>query len=303
MLQVDNQDRRLASVRAEQIRAPFFALTGWRSLDWVRALLARCLAHGDLNREALRRELGRHGGWLSGQHLTDHDLTAAGARAIAAGAIHLVSVLPTDPVISFDDRSPYGGPHGIVRFPSIEVARRFVADMLADDVGWGALESAQVSDAAADWTDVSFQSADLAGLLLTEVLMLRPLGLFATGFQLVWRPPPVFGTTSVDEPVVSAPPPGIAAPPAVAPPRSVLPEATEPDSAQIAALVEAAAAGAPFCEECARAAAMSPQAAPVRASLQALPVVADQIAALVLAAKNGAPFCAECAKAAAEADV
>ncbi len=148
--------------------------------------------------------------------------------------------------------------------------------------------------------EVAGVSPDLCGLYYIEraTQSLLPAGytttlhLVRTSLGQVKAPPPV---------LKPAPPPRRRLPPRKAPPAPhpfaparFDPAVRERVRDQVAALTRAAAVGAPFCEECARAEAeAAEEAAPPDPRATAL------VQALEAAAKDGTPFCEECARPAA----
>jgi hypothetical protein len=109
MLLVDVRQRRIESVRREQLLRPFVPLSGLRTIDDAGQFLCR-FRHGDASlRHALVRETTRGTLATSLGTMTDSDLIAATAREIAAWRMQVGSLLPEPPALIFDGQAPWGG--------------------------------------------------------------------------------------------------------------------------------------------------------------------------------------------------
>jgi hypothetical protein len=287
MLLVDVRQRRIESVRREQLPRPFVPLSGLRTTDDAGRFLCR-FRHGDASlRDALVKETtgGTFGTSLG---MTDAELIAATAREIAAWRIQVGSLLPEPPALVFDGQASWGDSFASVVFPSVAAASTFVGSLRTESRAIAAIDSAIAHEAApasvrlgrasrpAAATPGSERTLDeVAGLLAAGVLVLLPPGWMAfecrpLTLRLAWRRQMTAGNSAATyrrdraQPATAARPRLRAVPsrsqpsPSLPPPptlRSILPKAPPSNSPQAETLIIAAILGIPFCEECARAAA------------------------------------------------
>jgi hypothetical protein len=287
MLLVDVRQRRIESVRREQLLRPFVPLSGLRTIDDAGRFLCY-FRHGDASlRDALVKETTRGTFGTSLGMMTDADLIAATAREIAAWRIQVGSLLPECPALIFDGQAPWGDSFADVVFPSLAAASTFVRSLRTESSAIAALDSAIAHEAApasvrlgrgprrAAETPGSERPWDeVAGLLAAGVLLLVPPGWMAfecrpPAFRLAWRRRAAGNSAAKDKrntaqpaaparlrfrasPPRSQPSPSLPIPATL---RSILPKAPSSNSRQAETLIAAANSGIPLCEECARAAA------------------------------------------------
>jgi hypothetical protein len=293
MLLVDVWQRRIESVRREQLVRPFVPLLGLRTSDDAGRFLCR-FRHGDASlRDALVKE-ATGGTFGTSLGMTDTELIAATAREIAAWRIQVGSLLHEPPALIFDGQACWGDSFAGVVFPSSAAASTFVRSLRTESRAIAAIDSAIAHEAApasvrrgrgpqqAAATPGSDRPWDeVAGLLVAGVLVLLPPGWMAfecrpLTFRFAWRRQMTSGNSAATfrreraqpaapaRPHLRAVPPRPQPSPSLPPPatlRSILPKAPSSNSPQAETLIVSAISGKPFCEECARAAERAMEAA------------------------------------------
>jgi hypothetical protein len=200
------------------------------------------------------------------------ELVAAAAERIVRRRVRVMREMPASPDIDFEPGRPFATEaQAAVRFPAREAAREAAGAVLASArdqkkllaaitatlrhtgaTAWGhavGAPASQVRGAAARPDDPLEKAATL---LVQRRLLLLAQNVHTSLFRLAWAVPFAAGTAPSPPPPPprsSRQSPAPAAAPAALPPPSG-------DSPQAAALIEAAEDGAPFCEECAAAAAL-----------------------------------------------
>jgi hypothetical protein len=104
MFLVESDQRRIASVRLEQLRRPFVPVSGLRTVEDAREFLCRFQQSGADLRHTLAVKMTQGGWGVPSPAMTDTDLITAAAREIASRRIQVVEVLPENPIIRFDDQ-------------------------------------------------------------------------------------------------------------------------------------------------------------------------------------------------------
>lgn len=274
MFLVESDQRRIASVRLEQLRRPFVPVSGLRTAEDAREFLCRFQQSGGDLRHTLASEMTQGGWGVPSSAMTDTDLITAAAREIASRRTQVVAVLPENPIIRFDDRASHDGSPNDIVFLNPAVASAFLAALRTDSQVIAAIDRALAHDSGSPWVrnGRALESAskalgadrirdEVARLLAAGFLLLLPLDSARRVFRLVWRRPSMPRRSAAkltgDAPRLASPPRiPPPPPPKLAPgPRSILPKPPSFNSLQAGALIAAAQRGTPFCEECARAAA------------------------------------------------
>jgi hypothetical protein len=324
MLLIDARSGRVASTDPSHLRLPTVAHGPWRSPEDAKAWLRRLkVAEIDLLR-VLASELERAALLPLGGGATSAAIEDAGARALASSKIAAgTRIDPAALVVRFHDEAPEADlKHeawvrscGWLDFRTEAGANAFVTDLAKNPDSAAQVARALGHPAGAAWRKGSGASSgqgDLPGLLRNGVLTLRPETTDLRVWRIAWpsrraagAPLEVdYGPVSSGRSAPALPPPAPKGPVSSLP----APSDTSSSSPQAQALIAAAQSGAPYCEECARAAeeeADAAAAAPAPADLEDIlpaPPADDspQVQALIAAAQSGAPFCAECARLAAE---
>lgn len=251
-----DQDGRAQSIQPQDATAPFIREWFGNDVTRVRAFLdwyPHDLAFITAIVEELRRCLASPENNLP----YPQGLIDAAARAIADGLISVATMLPDKVAISFAANAPSApwGP-GTIAFGNASVAQGFLLAALQQPQSQAAL-AGSLQHPLARRQGYGNTAATGASLVeqLAGLLLQRQLALFAAdgsrlSLRLVWAEHAVPPTAPEAAP--AAPPPQAAAPPPPPPQQSSLPDPPSDVSPQAQALIDAAAAGVPFCEECAR---------------------------------------------------
>ncbi len=275
--------RQIRSVSERHILVPFVRERARHDLARVCAMLA-ARRHDRAYIQALSQALMHCFGTAPTALGYPRGLIDAGERAIANGQIRVSSALPDRVTVTFDSARP-SEPYRFdeVGFAGPAIALRFLFVILQTPDNQAAFTAALGHAAGVRYLNTA-PSEDIAGqaprlqgammamarraaaLLAGPYLALPHLALLPHDpsrqrLRLAWlerRVPAGVGAEA------SPPPPRLraASPPARAaspPPASQLPDPPATQSPQAAALVAAAKDGVPFCEECARLAALETQ--------------------------------------------
>ena len=281
MLFIDGR-RQIRSILERHIPVPFVRERARHDLARVRAMLA-ARHHDRAYIQALSEELTHCHGTAPSALGYPHGLIDAGERAIANGQIRVSSALPDSVTVMFDSERP-SEPSRFdeVGFAEPAVALRFLFVILQTPDNQAAFTAALGHAAGVRYLnkapseDIAGQAPQLpnamitmarraASLLAKPYLALPHLALLPHNpsrerLRLAWLERRVPASTVAESPpparAASPPPTRMAAPP---PPASLLPDPPATQSPQAAALVAAAKDGVPFCEECARLAALEAQ--------------------------------------------
>lgn len=280
MLFIDGR-RQIRSVPERHIPVPFVRERARHDLARVRAMLA-ARRHDRAYIQALSEELTHCHGTAPTALGYPHGLIDAGERAIAFGQIRVSTALPDRITVTFDSVRP-SEPYRFdeVGFAGPAIALRFLFVILQTLDNQAAFTAALGHAAGVRYLnvapseDIVGQAPQLQGAMITMArraaallagpylalphLALLPHDPSRERLRLAWlerRVPASVGAESPPPPRARA-----ASPPARAasPPASQLPDPPAALSPQAAALVAAAKDGVPFCEECARLAAMEAQ--------------------------------------------
>ena len=261
MLLID-RNRTVLSLQPAAAATPFLYEHLGHGLPFIRAFLDRLPCTPRMI-HALQQELTRHTGPLSLHVRSPEDLLDAVARAIAAGILPVATSVPNAITLTFDPAQPsIRSRHTAVVFPSDQVTEAFLRRVLRDA---GATAAFQQAFAAANQTNpngVPAWDPNDPAKVLTPLLLFQRLALVqaksTARFNICWMEYPGVAVT-VAPPPLPPPRPRSAAPqPSAGPtPKSTLPDPPATLSRQAQTLKEAAKNGTPFCEECARAAALA----------------------------------------------
>jgi hypothetical protein len=276
MLVIDARSGRVASVDPWHVHLPTVAHGPWRAPDDAHAWLRRLrMDERDLV-GVLATELERHRLMDPGGGATATAVMSASARALASARIRAATRIDLAAMsIRFHDDDPEadlsedawlrgGG--------GLDFQTRVAAEMFVNDLDKHPENAAEIARAVGHRSNAPWQasslfpggSADLVALLYHGVLTLGPMTSDLQSWRIAWPRKRAAGAVSSGD-YAPAPPAGRQAPslppPAPKGPASSLPEDSDSDSDQAAALIAAALAGAPFCEECARAAAKEAETA------------------------------------------
>ena len=179
------------------------------------------------------------------------------ARWVANGAIPVAQTLRDDTrLVVWTDALKQADAGLAVRFADVSIARDFVRRWLKDPAARADIEAMLASQ-----QDPGLKPPVTAGALegwIAEKLMARLLGFFPVNgdagvLRLSWIAHNIL--VAIEPPAPPPPPPPPPAAPIVLSSQSTLPDLPAEISAQAQTMMDAAAAGVPFCEECARAAA------------------------------------------------
>ena len=279
MLLASRVSRRLDFVRPQHARVPLVPERGLDSRAAAWRFLSRYRGDALTFRSTLRAALDSCTGARALPEPVADTLMGAVAQRIAERRLGVGAVFPERFRLTFDDNTPSAEPFDAVLFAAVPVAAAFLVRARADRASFDAVTRAWRHDAGRLWriglsagpagpVAPDIDAAAAARLLHEGLLLVERVWPTEDTFRLAWRRPvrPMSPTASGGASAGAAPP--VAAPAdvfaslsqAVAdlpPPRSILPDLPALPLPQVAALIAAAAAGVPFCEECAKDAAAS----------------------------------------------